>query len=475
MGRLMVTMAHSSRVSRALQHSVVNDIKLDHLEEEKRVTVTRVLRILASFGVLAAVLAGTLGGSFQAHRAAAAAKQTLVITLANPYVDPAIYLNAKTKKTDPSDYALAIMTQKIFALFYKMHPDYVIKPVNWGWSDALRQKILLNVAAGIGPDIITGEDFFPEFARDGILVPVNLGAEQKQISPATLSVGEYKGVAYGVPAESGIFALYYNKTLFTKAGLDPNSPPTTWDQWLADSKKIAALGNGISGTATEVNTGLGAAFRLAPFMRQVGGDFTSKDGSTITFNTPANLKALTFMRQIAATQTSGLNAATDEGKWFAAGWWANKAGFVVDGPWEVSSSQQFKLDFGVAQLPVPTGGHPANVVVGNQMFGVLKASKHVSAALDYVRLLGTEQASRLNFQATGRLPINLNVLNNDVPQAGGYLTVFADGLKVPGIVGLPAYPANPAKIWDEWYNVQLSSLGTHQSIASCSLQGPIRL
>src|SRR5579883_1282477 len=427
--------------------------------------MSRVLRILASLVVLVSVLAGS-ARPFHASTAAAASKKVLVMTLANPYVDPAIYLNDKTKKTDPADYSNAQLTKRIFAMYYKMHPGYVIKPVNWGWSDALRQKILLNVAAGTGPDVITGEDFFPEFARDGILVPVELGPLQKEIAPATLSVGMYDGKTYAVPAESGIFELFYNKTLFKQAGLDPNKPPATWDQWLADSKKIAALGHGISGTATEVNTGLGASFRLAPFMRQVGGDFTSKDGMKITFNSPGNLKAFTFLRQLTATQVPGLSSATDEGKWFAAGWWANKAGFVVDGPWEIASSQQFKLNFGVAPLPVAPGGHPANVVVGNQMFAVMKASKNQQAALDLVRIFGTEAASRLNYKYTGRLPINLNVLNNDVMKAGGPISVFAEGLKVPGITGLPAYPANPANIWDIFYNLQVAALATNQPIAN---------
>ena len=43
--------------------------------------------------------------------------------------------------------------------------------------------------------------------------------------------------------------LLYNRALFTKAGLDPDKPPTTWDEVRADAKKIAALGNGTVGYA----------------------------------------------------------------------------------------------------------------------------------------------------------------------------------------------------------------------------------
>lgn len=430
--------------------------------------MVRASRLIVPAAILASLLTG--GTAPLVRVTHAASKQILTVIVANPYYDPAQYLNDKTKKATPDIYADAQMTQAVFNMFYKQHPDYVIQPHDWGWSDQLRQKILLNVAAGNVPDVIVGEDFIPEFAREGILAPIPGASLSTSLASGPLSGGMYNGKIYAVPAETGIFELYYNKALFRKAGLDPNAPPTTWDQWLADSKKIAALGNGISGTTIEGGTGLGAAFRLAPFMRQLGGDFTSRDGSKITFNSPANLKALTFLRQLAQTAAPGVTALTDEGKFFGSTWWANKAGFVVDGPWEVGSSVQNKLDFGVAPLPIPAGGHPANVVVGNQMFAVTKLAKHQQAAFDYLRILASEAAARLNYRTTGRLPANLKVLNTDVQNSGGPITVFVKGLQVPGITPLPSYLANPQKVWDEWYNVQLAALATTQSIPSALSQ-----
>ena len=50
-----------------------------------------------------------------------------------------------------------------------------------------------------------------------------------------------------MPYLGDLSVLWYNKTLFKQAGLDPNKPPTTFAQILADAKKISALGNGIYG------------------------------------------------------------------------------------------------------------------------------------------------------------------------------------------------------------------------------------
>ncbi|MFD0584615.1 ABC transporter substrate-binding protein [Dactylosporangium darangshiense] len=48
------------------------------------------------------------------------------------------------------------------------------------------------------------------------------------------------GHVYAIPAKS-IYAvgLHYNRDLFTQAGLDPNKPPTTWDEVRTDAKAIA--------------------------------------------------------------------------------------------------------------------------------------------------------------------------------------------------------------------------------------------
>lgn len=50
------------------------------------------------------------------------------------------------------------------------------------------------------------------------------------------------GNLWSMPFNSSTAMLYYNKDLFAKAGLDPNRPPTTWDELEADGKKLLASG-----------------------------------------------------------------------------------------------------------------------------------------------------------------------------------------------------------------------------------------
>ena len=55
------------------------------------------------------------------------------------------------------------------------------------------------------------------------------------------------GKLYALPTSNYTMGLMINRKLFTQAGLDPNTPPTTWEEVRAAAKKIAALGKGIAG------------------------------------------------------------------------------------------------------------------------------------------------------------------------------------------------------------------------------------
>ncbi len=58
------------------------------------------------------------------------------------------------------------------------------------------------------------------------------------------------GKVYGIPRTGYSMGLVYNKKLFEKAGLDPDKPPTTWEEVRTDARRIAALGGGTVATPT---------------------------------------------------------------------------------------------------------------------------------------------------------------------------------------------------------------------------------
>src|SRR5664280_3035383 len=85
---------------------------------------------------------------------------------------------------------------------------------------------------------------------------------------------------YGMPDLSSARAIFYNKTLFAQAGI--NKAPTTWDEFTADAKKVAALGNGDIGYAQPLGPEE-AQGELAIWLFNNGGEFKTNGAWTVSY------------------------------------------------------------------------------------------------------------------------------------------------------------------------------------------------
>jgi multiple sugar transport system substrate-binding protein len=102
----------------------------------------------------------------------------------------------------------------------------------------------------------------------------------KEIKPELMKIFTGSdGKVYGLPWRNYSMGLLYNRSLFTRAGLDPANPPRTWDEVRAAAQKITALGDGVVGYGdySKSNTG---GWHFTAELYSVGGDLATKDGST---------------------------------------------------------------------------------------------------------------------------------------------------------------------------------------------------
>ena len=102
----------------------------------------------------------------------------------------------------------------------------------------------------------------------------------KDVKPELMRVfQDSAGKTYGLPQHNYSLGLVYNRDLFTRAGLNPHNPPTTWEQVRESAKKITALGDGISGYGdySKSNTG---GWHFTAELYSVGGDVAVNNGGT---------------------------------------------------------------------------------------------------------------------------------------------------------------------------------------------------
>jgi ABC-type glycerol-3-phosphate transport system substrate-binding protein len=111
------------------------------------------------------------------------------------------------------------------------------------------------------------------------------------------------GKVYGIPRTGYSMGLIYNRKLFRKAGLDPDKPPTTWEEVRADAKKIAALGDGTVGYADYSAQNQGGWHFTAELYSQ-GGDVVGADGKKATIDTPEGHAVLQTLHDMRWTDDS---------------------------------------------------------------------------------------------------------------------------------------------------------------------------
>src|SRR4051812_16660167 len=119
------------------------------------------------------------------------------------------------------------------------------------WSDLLN-RILTATTSGQGPDVLNiGNTWSASLQATGAFLPWNtanfakIGGKDRFVDSALGSTGATGKDPAAVPLYSMAYALYYNKQIFADAGI--SGPPTTWDELVADGKKIQAKGKQVIG------------------------------------------------------------------------------------------------------------------------------------------------------------------------------------------------------------------------------------
>ncbi|TCO48078.1 ABC transporter substrate-binding protein [Actinocrispum wychmicini] len=164
------------------------------------------------------------------------------------------------------------------------------------------------------------------------------------------------GRIYGLPTANYSMGLLYNRALFTKAGLDPDQPPATWDEVRADAKKIAALGGDTVGFADLSKNNQGG-WHLVTWTYAMGSQVARQDGDkwVADFNNDKVKGALRLLHDMRWTDnTMGakqLLEATDVQQMMGSG----KLGMYLAAPDNVPVLvKQFNgryEDYGVAAMP----------------------------------------------------------------------------------------------------------------------------
>lgn len=130
--------------------------------------------------------------------------------------------------------------------FNQTHPDITVKPVFAGSYTESYSKTIAAIRGGTPPDtaILLSQNLNDLLAQ-GLVIPLDSFIQQDAATmnmsdfyPAFMLNSTQDGKVWSIPFQRSTPVMYYNKDAFRKAGLDPNKPPQSWDELVADAQKL---------------------------------------------------------------------------------------------------------------------------------------------------------------------------------------------------------------------------------------------
>ncbi|WP_375569717.1 sugar ABC transporter substrate-binding protein [Ahrensia marina] len=257
--------------------------------------------------------------------------------------------------------------------------------------DDIVTETLRAFATRTNPDIISidNPDHAAFAARGAFLDLTDLAAGSDQIDmdnyfPGPRSSFTWDGGVYGIPRASNTIALYYNKDLFEAAGLDPDSPPTTWDELYEAASALTDPDNDVYGIAFSAKASEEGTFQFLPWLQMTGGSFEQVNGDGAA-------DALAFWKTLLDEGLTSPDTLT-RGQWDSTGTFnGGNAAMVISGPWELNRmASDAQFEWGVTLLPVREEGGPRASALGDFNLAIFDNTEHPDEAFAFLEYFDSQ-------------------------------------------------------------------------------------
>ena len=271
------------------------------------------------------------------------------------------------------------------------------KPINLSYivHTDMVAKIAQGIASGDVPDLM-GMDliYAPQFENADQLVDITDQTkdwpELADVSPGHKTVATFNNRLFGVPLYADVSALFYNKDLFKKAGLDPNKPPTSLAEIRSYADKITALGGDTKGYYLPGNCAGCNIFTVGPLMWASGATIEAGKCGDEPLVGDGVKQVDQWARDMVAAKNVPDGARAETGATFAEQFGSGKLGMMGTGNFNiVLARDQMKdhpFEFGISLLPGMEAGKYASFI-GGDLVVIPKGSKRVDDALAFMHYL----------------------------------------------------------------------------------------
>ncbi|WP_316774148.1 extracellular solute-binding protein [Streptomyces sasae] len=327
---------------------------------------------------------------------------------------------------------------KLAKAYEAQHSGVKIDVTVYSWNDVDR-NVKDMVAAGKAPDLAQIGSY-ADYAAAGKLYEAGdlLSIPVQADFPSQLAeAGQWNHAQYGMPFAASTRVLFYNKTLFSQAGI--TTPPTTWNELAADAEALKA-----HGVKYPYALPLGPEEAQAETMQWLlsGGSGYTDDTGTYTINSTQNIDTLTWLRDDLVGK--GLTGPTAPGKLNRAAAFSafanGQVGMVNGHPTLMKQAEAKGVKFGMVAMPARAGQTTTTASMGvADWMAAFKQNGHAEQVGDFLDYVYSEKNVLAFSREYGLLPVTTSA-----SQAMTYSTRTQDEQLRPFLEQLPTSALYPA-------------------------------
>lgn len=221
-------------------------------------------------------------------------------------------------------------------------------------NDQLQQKLPAAIATGTAPDfVLFGVENIAPYVSNDSLEDISdfwdvTGVDKSNILENVLELSHVDGKLYGTPMQYNVSYLYWNKTLFAEAGLDPEKAPATLEELAEYAVKLTNPDKNQFGLALPTNA------TYMQFLWANGGDADDPSTNTNLLDSEENVKTLEWLQDLTVNKKVSPNNIT--GAEADTMLQAGQIAMYMSGPWQINGLRAQGIDFGIAPCAAGSAG-----------------------------------------------------------------------------------------------------------------------
>jgi ABC-type sugar transport system permease subunit/ABC-type glycerol-3-phosphate transport system substrate-binding protein len=291
------------------------------------------------------------------------------------------------------------------------------------------QKLMTAIVGKTPPDIVNQDRFtIGDWASRDTFLPLNdlirrdiknkdpYAIRSRDFYEACWNEAQYKGKTFAIPNNTDVRLLMYNKKLFRDAGIvdakGEAKPPQTWDELLADAKKLTIFKNDKFERIGFIPN-FGNCWLYIYSWENASGpedEYMTPDGRRCTLNNPHTVESLEYMVKV-YDSFEGVDKINVFQSTFQPNeldpFLTGKVAMKIDtnGAMFYVARYNPDLDLGVAPAPVPTDrflhkGRFKNVPTfitwsGGFSYAIPRGAKHTEMSWEYIKWMVSPEANLL--------------------------------------------------------------------------------